>query len=651
MNSLKINMQIMLIGLLALVGFVIVGVLYVNSSNQQAAFMDTQLSENNGVTYVNAVSKGFLEQRRDENNFLTTKDMKYAEDHKARVAQILPYFDLLKTIHQEPDEQKMVDDMRAGFIAYAQQFEELVGMWQRIGLTPNDGLMGKLRSAVSEVEGELATFDEPRLTVIMLMMRRHEKDFLMRIDPKYLKRIDQRMLEFDALLAQSDIPEDAKPSIEKKLDIYLAEFKEVAKLYLEEIDDKALMSEQYNTVTPILDFLDKKGTEDANAATEAVQANAASAFEFIMISMVTITVVVFGLAMLIGRGISRPIGSMTTAMGTLADGHLETVIPARDYGNEVGQMAAAVQVFKDNAIRAKEMEAEVEAQKIKAEEEKRKMMMSMADDFQASVGGVVNAVSSASTEMQSSAQALSATAEQTSMQSATVAAASEEASTNVQTVASASEELSSSISEISRQVAQSTQIASAAVAEVNDTNDKVQGLATAAQKIGEVVALITDIADQTNLLALNATIEAARAGDAGKGFAVVASEVKNLANQTAKATEEISAQIGGIQNATEAAVTAIGSIGGTISQMNEIASTIAAAVEEQGAATQEIARNVEQAAAGTGDVSANIAGVNQAADETGQSAEQLLEAATELSQQSEMLRGEVDKFLANIRKG
>jgi methyl-accepting chemotaxis protein len=370
----------------------------------------------------------------------------------------------------------------------------------------------------------------------------------------------------------------------------------------------------------------------------------------ILIEAVILALIITAIGVFFARSITNPIANMTSVMGVLANGDLTVIVPSTERHDEIGEMAAAVEVFKANGIRNKEMEAEAEAQKIQTEKEKRQVMLKMADDFEASVGGVVNAVSSASTEMQSSAQTLSATAEQTSRQSAAVAAASEEASTNVQTVASASEELSSSISEISRQVAQSTQIASAAVAEVEGANEKVQGLAEAAKKIGEVVALITDIADQTNLLALNATIEAARAGEAGKGFAVVASEVKNLANATAKATEEISAQIGGIQGATQDAVTTIGSIGGTIAKMNEIASAIAAAVEEQGAATQEIARNVEQAAAGTNEVSTNIDGVNQAAADTGHSAGELLTAATELSQQSEMLRGEVDKFLANIRK-
>ena len=371
----------------------------------------------------------------------------------------------------------------------------------------------------------------------------------------------------------------------------------------------------------------------------------------ILIAALVIALVVTGIGVFFARSITKPIANMTDVMGVLAGGNLEAEVPSLDRTDEIGDMAKAVSVFKDNAIEVKRLEAQQKADEERAEKEKRKMMLDMADNFENSVGGVVNSVSSAATEMQSSAQSVSGTAEQTSKQSTVVAAAAEEASTNVQTVASASEELSSSISEISRQVSQSTQISSTAVAEVQGANEKVKGLADAANKIGEVVALITDIADQTNLLALNATIEAARAGDAGKGFAVVASEVKNLATQTAKATEEISAQIGGIQGATQEAVNAIESIGSIINQMSEISATIASAVEEQGAATQEIARNVEQAAQGTTEVASTIQQVNEAADETGKSATDMLSASGELSQQAELLRKEVDKFLNQIRKG
>jgi methyl-accepting chemotaxis protein len=355
------------------------------------------------------------------------------------------------------------------------------------------------------------------------------------------------------------------------------------------------------------------------------------------------------LAFVLARGITRPLGAMTGAMKALAGGNTATDIPARDHKDEIGQMATAVQVFKDNMIEAERLRGEQEAMKQRAEAEKKATMNNMADEFESSVKGIVQMVSSASTQLQSTAQSMSATAKETSRQSTAVAAASEQASTNVQTVASAAEELSSSIAEISRQVAESARIASQATNQATHTNTQIKGLAEAAQRIGDVVKLINDIASQTNLLALNATIEAARAGEAGKGFAVVASEVKSLANQTAKATEEISAKIAEMQSATGQSVAAIGTITQTIARVNEIATTIASAVEEQGAATQEIARNVQQASAGTNEVSSNIGGVTKAAADTGAAASQVLSASGELSKQSEMLNGQVNAFIARIR--
>ena len=366
-------------------------------------------------------------------------------------------------------------------------------------------------------------------------------------------------------------------------------------------------------------------------------------------AVVAVAVLIGVLVFLLSRIVGHPLSVMTQAMGRLAGGDLEVEVPGRDRRDEIGEIAAAVQVFKDSAIEKARLEAEHEERERRTEEEKRHVMLKMADAFESSVGQVVSQVSSAATEMQSSSEAMSATAEAATRQAAAVTSASEQASANVQTVAAAAEELSSSIAEISRQVTQASQIAAAAVAEAEQTNAKVLGLADAANKIGEVVALITAIAEQTNLLALNATIEAARAGDAGKGFAVVASEVKNLANQTAKATDEIGAQIASIQAATQDAVSAIESITRTIGQINEVNAGVASAVEEQGAATQEIARNVEQAAAGTQEVSTNIIGVTQAASETGAAATEIRGAAGELSTQSELLRSEVDKFLANVR--
>ncbi len=352
---------------------------------------------------------------------------------------------------------------------------------------------------------------------------------------------------------------------------------------------------------------------------------------------------------LCGRSIIRPINAMTTAMGTLAKGDTSVEVPARDRGDEIGHMAAAVQVFKDNAIEMERLRAEQERQRARAEQDRRAAMHRMADELDASVKAIIEAVGSAAVEMQATAGSMAANAEQTTRQSAAVAAASQQASANVQTVATAAEELTTSISEIGRQVGHSAEISRRAVSEADRTNALVEGLATAAQRIGEVVELITNIASQTNLLALNATIEAARAGEAGKGFAVVASEVKNLANQTGRATEEIGSHVTAIQQATREAVEAIRGIGGTIGGINEVASTIASAVQQQGAATQEIARNVQQAAQGTQEVDENITGVAHAAGETGAAATQVLASAGDLSQMATKLRTEVERFVTQVR--
>jgi methyl-accepting chemotaxis protein len=365
-------------------------------------------------------------------------------------------------------------------------------------------------------------------------------------------------------------------------------------------------------------------------------------------------VVILLISMLVyslGKTVTRPIKVMTDAMASLAAGDTDAEVPDRRRRDEIGGMAGAVQIFKDNAIDKIRLEQEQAEAHQRVEEEKRQAMLGMADRFELQVKEVVDGVSSSATEMQATAQQMSSTAEETSRQSASVATASNQATANVETVAATAEELSASIAEIGRQVMQSAKIAQNAVDETEATNDTVKGLAEAAGRIGEVVTLINDIAGQTNLLALNATIEAARAGEAGKGFAVVAQEVKNLANQTAKATEEISSQIGAVQDETDSAVGAIGRIRSIIGEVNDIATTISSAVEEQGVSTQEIARNVQQAARGTQDVNANIENVRKAAGETGSAAGQVLDASQEMARQAEGLRSEVDRFLQEIRIG
>jgi methyl-accepting chemotaxis protein len=353
---------------------------------------------------------------------------------------------------------------------------------------------------------------------------------------------------------------------------------------------------------------------------------------------------------LIGRNISRPVVAMSKAMRELAVGNFEVQLPGLDRGDEVGQMARAIEDFKVQAIAKAEREtAEREEKNRELAAARRAELHNLAESFETAVGNIIENVGSASNELENSAVILTKSSAATQQLSTVVAAASEETSTNVQSVASATEEMAGSINEIGRQVADSNRIANEAVDQAEKTDARIAQLSLAASRIGDVTQLITTIAEQTNLLALNATIEAARAGDAGRGFAVVAQEVKALAAQTAKATSEISSQIAGMQSATQDSVLAIKEISGTIGRVSEIAAAIAAAIEEQGAATQEIARNVQQAAIGSTQVATSIADVNRGAGDTGSASSQVLSSAQLLSNENKRLKAEVVKFLATVR--
>ncbi|MEC9368753.1 MAG: nitrate- and nitrite sensing domain-containing protein [Pseudomonadota bacterium] len=398
-----------------------------------------------------------------------------------------------------------------------------------------------------------------------------------------------------------------------------------------------------NALKTVEDKISADLLEDAHSIQSAAQRGLVTVGGIVALLLAAAAVVAYATI----RGITRPVAGMTLAMTELAGGNTEVDIPATDRADEIGKMAKAVLVFKENAIERARLMSESEKEQ-EARARRQKTVDELISGFRTNVQNLLQNVAANTDQMEASAKALSATATETSSQVNSVAAASEESARNVDAVAAAAEELSSSIAEISRQISQTTTIVGKA-SEAAATSDKqIAGLAQAAEKIGDVVELIRAIAEQTNLLALNATIEAARAGEAGKGFAVVASEVKELATQTGKATEEIGSQIAGIQASTGEAVAAIRAIADTMQEVTTSTSAIAAAVEEQGASTQEISRNVQQAAQGTGEVSQNVTGLTQAAGETSQSAEQVLSSAQDVAGRATDLRKTVDEFLTRV---
>ncbi|CAH2602859.1 HAMP domain-containing protein [Rhodovastum atsumiense] len=388
--------------------------------------------------------------------------------------------------------------------------------------------------------------------------------------------------------------------------------------------------------------------ENGRRATAEVQATESSVSLGILVALGVTVLLCLGVGLVIDRDIAGPVVALTGAMRLLARRELDATIPGTARSDEMGAMAQAVEVFRDGMRTADRLAAE-QAEARAARERRAAKVETLVQDFERHSAELVHHLSACATEMASTATQMTHTAEQTGSQAELVAAGAHEAAASVQTVASATEELSASIGEITRQVEQSTAIAHQAVEEAQRTDATVRALAEGAQKIGDVVGLITSIAGQTNLLALNATIEAARAGEAGRGFAVVATEVKSLAAQTARATEEIGAQIGRIQAATQDAVTAIGGIARIIGQVNDITGTIAVAVKEQGAATAEISRSVQQAANGTGEVTRNITGVSRAVGETGVASQQVREVADGLSRDAEKLASQVGGFIAGVR--
>ena len=650
--------------LLLLVGIGIVGFLALSDADENFQTYRGIARETNGIGRVQANT---LKIRLDAKDFLLTG----AEHDRKDVIEAGHLADeivkgLLKELH-DPAQLERVKKIDADIDRYIETFAKVADLRKseddivdnqlnKAGPELEHALTALMEASIKEGDGDVA-FRIGQILRNSLLARLYAQKYLIAGSEEHHQRVTTELANAAKILAElaprfggrrAELATQARTAQDAYGAAYL-------KLHAAHTERSRLVHEVLDQIGPqvaksVEDFkLQLKTTQDELGPRATASIN--SAKTTVSLAALLAIVVGMGAAILIGRGITGPVNAMTRAMGILAKGDTSVVIPATENKDEIGEMAQAVQVFKDNAIRVAAMQKEQEEAKARAESERKRMMLSMADNFENAVMGLVKGVSAQATEMQATAQSMSAAAEQSSAQASTVAAAAQQATANVQTVAAAAEELTSSISEISRQVADAARISTTASEETARTNTMVEGLALTANKIGEVVNLITDIASQTNLLALNATIEAARAGDAGKGFAVVANEVKNLANQTGRATDEISAQINAVQEETRRAVEAIRNIGTVIDQVRQISSGIASAVEEQGAATQEIARNVQEAATGTQDVSMNVTGIMESATSTGAAAGQVLGAAEDLAKNSETLRSEVSRFLDGVRAG
>jgi methyl-accepting chemotaxis protein len=650
--QLRLTHKIAAIGFVGVIGLAAVGLIYQQGMWAQDGVRKVAEDARAILGLTKRISIEMLQARRDEKNFLLRKQESYVKHHAQLSGAIGRDFDELKAMVNSAGYSALAEQISVihdAFESYANDFAVLAMAQSKIGLNETSGLSGSLRKAVDIVEASVSEINDPKLTGRLLTMRRHEKDFMLWRDERYAGEFKKAVVAFSALLMEMDLPYDVQEKLSLNLDKYSGDFAGWVAAAQQVMRSDADLTATFQSLEPKV-VAAVAEIDRLSGMADASERDLRDAMKMRMVSTLTLAALVMCvLSFLLGRAISRPISVMTAALTRLAAGDFNIALPGEGRRDEIGEMAGAARVFKDNMIETERLRAEQLADQQAQSNLRRDERLRLASGFQDAVGSIVDKVSSEATELEAAASTLTRTAEVTLELSGVVSGASGEASSNIQSVAAATGEMTSSVEEIGRQVVHSRKIAQSAVEHARSTDARITALSQAAGRIGEVVQLITGIAEQTNLLALNATIEAARAGDAGRGFAVVAQEVKALAAQTAKATDEIGKQILGMQSATQESVDAIKEIGAVILQISDVSGVIAAAVEEQGAATREITRNVQMASDGAGRVGSAIADVHQGAADTGSASGQVLSSAQSLSNQASQLKLEVESFLASIR--
>ncbi len=646
-KNLKISHRIAALTAISVISVIALGGAYY-LGNQMKSAAGVKMSENNHMlSLAEQIETDVLNMRQNEKDFLLSGKSKYPNQFDLAYTKVRENIADMRKLSVAKDVSDDLDMIEENIVDYNDGFAKVVALKSKLGITEDLGLNGELRTIAQKVEADIMKAGQNKLVISVLQMRQHEKDYMLHQDSKYLAMVGDRRTEFEGLLKYAILSPKARKDLLAMVEQYEAKLTEWSEVQQSIRGESVNLDGRYAMMEIDFQVVVEAAIEGAEEATNASKkAGDLVNLIFLVVGVSTLLIAVL-LGYFISIGIIRPIRSIIDAMTHLASGDMQTSIPSTEQRNEIGDIAKAVMVFKQNAIERARLKDATEREQ-EARITRQNNIDAMIDSFRETSQAMLGTVVSTTNGMEETASALSANSTQTSSQAEEVARASNLASENIQAVAAAAEELSASILEIGRQTTNTSDVVQGAMSAAAEADSKVASLAHAAQQVGDVVNMIQTIAEQTNLLALNATIEAARAGDAGRGFAIVAAEVKDLANQTSKATEAISGQIAAIQSETDAAVSAIQGIANTMQEVGSATNMIATAVEEQGSATEEISRNVQLAAAGAGEVNQNIGGVTQAASDNLMSSEQVLIAAKQVSAKADDMQEVVNHFLKNV---